>query len=101
MLIEITNYYALPGRTEDVLAQRRRATAIRLALGLPPGQTFRKLESDGPDVRWECVFATRTDFEHDKAVRASSELFAKARRDMHMLVERFERHVQESVESLE
>ena len=44
MLIEITNYYALPGRTEDVLAQRRRATAIRLALGLPPGQTFRKLE---------------------------------------------------------
>jgi hypothetical protein len=34
-------------------------------------------------------------------VRASSELFAKARRDMHLLVERFERHVQESVENLE
>jgi len=99
MLIEITNYYALSGRTEDVLAQRRKATAIRLALGLPPGQTFQKLEGDGPDVRWECAFATRADFEHDMAVRASSELFVKARQDMHLLVQRFERHVQEHVES--
>ena len=100
MLIEITNYFALPGRAEDVLAQRRKATAIRLALGLPPGQTFQKLEGDGPEVRWECAYATRTDLERDMAVRASSELFVKARQDMHLLVQRFERHVQKHVESL-
>jgi hypothetical protein len=34
------------------------------------------------------------------AVRASSELFVKARQDMHLLVQRFERHVQKNVESL-
>jgi hypothetical protein len=59
MLIEITNYYAQPGRADAVLEQRRRTTALRVWLGLPAGRIFRKLGGDGPDVRWECAFASR------------------------------------------
>ncbi len=100
MLIEITNYYALPERADEVLAQRRRATAVRLALGLAPGQTFRKIEGVGPDVRWECTFGSRADYEQDLVVRGASEEFTRARQAMHLLVERFERHLQESVDNL-
>src|SRR4051812_7075207 len=54
MIVETTNYYALPGKIEDVLSQRRHASAIRARLGLPAGRIFRKLEGPGPDLRWEC-----------------------------------------------
>ena len=95
MVIEITNYYALPGQVDAVLAQRRRASEIRKRLGLPSGRIFTKLEGPGPDVRWECVFDTRADYEQDLAVRHSSEEFSEARRNMHTLLERFERNLQE------
>ena len=95
MVIEITNYYALPGGAEAVLAQRRRASEIRARLGLPPGRIFRKLEGAGPDVRWECAFDSRADYERDLAARGASEDFARARQEMHTLLERFERHLQE------
>lgn len=97
MLIEITNYYARQGNAEAVLAQRRRATAIREQLGLAPGRTFVKLEGAGPDVRWECEFRSRADFERDMTARAASSEFAAARQAMHALVERFERHLQQEV----
>ncbi len=95
MVIEITNYYALPGQVDAVLAQRRRASEIRARLGLPGGRIFTKLDGPGPDVRWECVFDTREDYEQDLAVRHSSEEFSEARRNMHTLLERFERNLQE------
>ncbi|VTU39980.1 hypothetical protein H4CHR_04888 [Variovorax sp. PBS-H4] len=98
MVIEITNYYALPGSVEAVLAQRRLATEIRAQLGLPPGRIFRKLEGAGPDVRWECVFDSREDYERDMAARGASGEFARARQEMHTLLERFERHLQEEAE---
>ena len=97
MLIEITNYYAQAGRADAVLEQRRRATALRVRLGLPAGRTFRKLEGDGPDVRWECVFATRADYESDMAARTAAPDFTAAREAMRALVDRFERHLQEEV----
>jgi hypothetical protein len=100
MLIEITNYFALPGLAEAVLAQRRHATAVRVSLGLPPGSTFRRIEEAGPDVRWECAFNTREDYERDLAVRGASDEFARARKSMHLLVARFERHLQERVDEL-
>ena len=101
MVIEITNYYALPGRAEAVLAQRRRATAVRLKLGLPAGRTFCKLEGAGPDVRWECTFDSRAAYEADLAMRGASDEFVQARQAMHSLVERFERHLQEGVDAVE
>lgn len=98
MIVEITHYYARPGQTEAVLAQRRLATALRLRLGLPPGRIFRKLEGAGPDVRWECAFATRADYERDMDARAASTEFAAIRLAMHALLERFERHLQQAVD---
>lgn len=100
MIVEITNYYARPGMEGQVLAQRRRATTIRVALGLPPGRIFKRLEGEGPDVRWECAFATRDDYERDRAARAASAEFEAAKTAMHGLVARFERHVQRLVEDV-
>jgi hypothetical protein len=94
MIVEITNYYALPGRADAVLAQRRHASAIRTRLGLPAGRIFTKLEGPGPDVRWECVFETPSAYEADMAARAACDEFAVARQAMHLLLERFERHIE-------
>lgn len=98
MVIEITNYYALPGHADAVLAQRRRASEIRARLGLPAGRIFRKLEGAGPDVRWECAFDSRADYERDLAARGASEEFTRARQDMHTLLERFERNLQQEAQ---
>ena len=59
--------------------------------------SFRKLEGDGPDVRWECSFASRADNHSDMAARAAAPECAAARTAMHALLERFERHLQEEV----
>lgn len=98
MIVEITNYYARPGQVDAVLQQREHATAIRASLGLPPGRTFRKLEGAGPDVRWECDFASRDDYNRDMAIRAASTEFGSARQAMHGFLERFERHLQERID---
>lgn len=98
MLIEITNYYALPGQADAVLAQRRLVSEIRTRLGLPAGRIFIKLEGAGPDVRWECTFDSRADYESDLAARGASEDFTCARQDMHKLLERFERHLQQEAQ---
>lgn len=98
MIVEATNYFARDGQAQAVLEQRRKATAIRLELGLEPGRTLVRIEGNGPDVRWECDFASREAFEADMATRAGSPAFADARKAMHALLERFERHVYEGAE---
>jgi hypothetical protein len=100
MIVESTHYWARAGQLEAVLAQRRRATALRLRLGLAPGRMHRRREGDGPDVRWECEFPSEDEYRRDLAVRAASPEFAATRQAMHALLERFERHVEESVEDL-
>ncbi|WP_342723495.1 hypothetical protein AAFG07_30705 [Bradyrhizobium sp. B097] len=94
-IVEATNYFAKDGHGPAVLQQRRSATAIRCALGLDPGEIFVLREGNGPDVRWECRFPSRKAYEADLAARAGSEAFAEARRTMHTLLERFERHIYE------
>jgi hypothetical protein len=94
MIVEITNYYARPGEAAAVLAQRRRTSELRTRLGLPAGRIFSKVEGSGPDVRWECTFASRADYDRDMAARAASPEFAAARESMHLLLDRFERHLQ-------
>lgn len=93
MIIEATNYYAKDGQAEAVLEQRRRATEIRRRLGLEPGRIFVKLEGSGPDVRWECAFELAEAYEADRAARAASDEFEAIRKQMHTLLDRFERHV--------
>jgi hypothetical protein len=96
MIVEVTNYFAKPGHVAEVLVHRRRGSALRKDLGLPAGKIFVKLSGDGPDVRWECAFATMAEFEADMAARAKSPEFGNQRKQMSGLLERFERHVQES-----
>ena len=96
MIVEVTNYYAKPGTVDEVLVHRRRGSALREQLGLPAGKIFIKLSGDGPDVRWECSFATMTEFDADMAARAKSPEFGIQRQQMGGLLERFERHVQKS-----
>jgi hypothetical protein len=99
MIVEVTNYYALAGQADAVLAQRRSASALRVRLGLPAGRIFRKLEGAGPDVRWECAFPTRADYDLDMAARVASAEFAATRQTMLTLLERFERHLQEDADA--
>lgn len=95
MILEATNYFAREGQAGAVLEQRRKATEIRCELGLDPGRILIRLEGTGPDVRWECSFASREAYEADMAARGGSQAFANARKAMHTLIERFERHVYE------
>ena len=95
MLVEVTNYYALEGLAAAVLLQRRAVTNVRVRLGLSEGRILSKVEGPGPDVRWECEFPTRSDFDRDMAVRASSSEFQAARASMSSLLLRFERHLED------
>jgi dipeptidyl aminopeptidase/acylaminoacyl peptidase len=94
MYVERTRYFAKPGRAEDVLAARRRASRIRLEIGLPEGAIFVKTgEGDGPDVEWECAFPDLDSQRRDYEARGASVAFARVREDMGALLHRFERHV--------
>jgi dienelactone hydrolase len=96
MIVERTHYFAKPGRAADVLATRRRACAVRLALGLSAGAIALKADptADGPDVAWNCRFADKSEHDADLAARAASPDFAEVRRVMTGLIERFERLVE-------
>lgn len=95
MYIERTNYYARPGQRDAVLRTRREASEVRRTLGLRHGTIFVKSDpaADGPDVQWECPFATAEDNDADMAARAASPDFEAVRARMGGLVERFERHL--------
>ncbi len=93
MIVEATNYYAKPGMAEAVLDMRRRGTRVRVELGLKPGRIFVKAGGDGPDVRWECEFASREELDADLFARGASAAFAEQRQMMGALIDRFERHI--------
>ncbi|GAA2839860.1 hypothetical protein EDC40_11588 [Aminobacter aminovorans] len=95
MIVEATNYFAREDQADEVLKQRRKATEIRRQLGLDPGRILVRTEGNGPDIRWECGFASREAYDADRAARAASPDFEAARKQMHTLLERFERHVYE------
>jgi carboxymethylenebutenolidase len=100
MIIERTNYYSKPGQAEAVLAARQAACAVRRAIGLPVGTIRVKDGGDGPDVTWECAFATRQAQAADLAARAASAAFEAARATMRGLIDRFERLVEQSETAL-
>lgn len=96
MIIERTHYYAKPARADEVLAIRRRASAVRLAIGLPSGRIFSSLPGPGhgtPDVSWECTFHDAAEQEADMAARAASAEFEAVRAAMKAAIDHFERHV--------
>ena len=95
MLVERTHYYAKPGRAAEVLATRRRASEIRVALGLQHGRILAKADprSPGPDVTWECAFPDSVAQTADLAARGRSAEFEAVRARMTALIDRFERLV--------
>lgn len=94
MIIETTNYFARAGMQEQVLQQRRRASAIRCDLNLPVGRISIRREGNGPDVRWEMTFRNEREYEADREARAASPAFEENRKAMHDLLDRFERFVE-------
>jgi hypothetical protein len=94
MYIERTSYWAKPGKAAAVLEVRRRASQIRVRLGLPAGTIFVKVSktSEGPDVQWECRFDSLEEHTHDLTIRDTSPDFQRIREEMRGLIERFERH---------
>ncbi|MHA1566386.1 MAG: alpha/beta hydrolase family protein [Alphaproteobacteria bacterium] len=95
MFIERTNYFAKPGRVEDVRRIRVLASEVRVKLGLAAGTIYVKTDpdGDGPDVTWECPFATLEDNAKDMAARAGSADFEDVRVTMGEASAKFERHL--------
>jgi dipeptidyl aminopeptidase/acylaminoacyl peptidase len=101
MIVERTHYYAKPGAADAVLATRRAACAVRRKLGLPVGAVSVKSGGDGPDVSWECAFATEAAHAADFAAREASSEFAAVRERMRGLISRFQRLVERGENALE
>jgi hypothetical protein len=96
MIVERTQYFAKQGLAAEVLDLRRKASAVRLSIGLPAGEIFVKHPSgDGsePDVAWQCTFADAAAREADLAARAASAAFENIRVQMRKQLVRFERQV--------
>lgn len=99
MIIERTHYYAKPDQKNTVLALRRRACDVRVAIGLAAGTIRVKADgsADGPDVAWECAFPGKAAHQADLDARAASADFEAVRADMRGVIERFERLFEERV----
>jgi carboxymethylenebutenolidase len=100
MIIERTEYWARTGHADSVLETRRRANAVRLAMGLQAGTIRLGIEGGGPDVTWQCAFADRQSHTQDQEARDRSPAFAKVREEMGRHVTRFERIVERQAESV-
>ena len=95
-IVERTHYYAKPGLAAEVFDLRRKASAVRLSIGLPAGEIFVKHPGgDGsePDVAWQCNFADVAARDADLAARAATAEFESVRMQMRKLYARFERQV--------
>ena len=99
MIIERTHYYAKPNQKESVLALRRRACEVRVAIGLPAGTIRVKADAsaDGPDVAWECAFPSKQAHQADLDASAASPDFEAVRAGMRDAIDRFERLFEERV----
>ncbi len=99
MITERTHYFARPGQADSVLAARRAACDVRLAIGLHAGTIHVKADpgADGPEVSWSCAFADKAAHAADLAARAASPAFEAVRARMRGLIQRFERLIEASV----
>lgn len=93
MVVSFNFYYGRPGVADQVLAQRLRASDVRVRIGLPYGRVMsRTLGGDElPDVIWEQEFAEVGGHHADMATRAASPAFEAIRAGMRPLLRRFER----------
>ena len=93
MIVERTCYLPMPGRLEEVLATRRRASKVRVAAGLRAGTITIGETARGPMVFWEGRFATTAEHKADLEARAASAEFEACRADMRELISEFDRQI--------
>lgn len=97
MIVERTCYLPKPGKVAEVLATRRRASAVRVAEGLPAGTIFEGDIDGTPWIFWEAQFASVAEHDADLAMRDRSEAFAAVRAEMRTLIAHFDRVVMRPV----
>lgn len=95
MLTERTTYVPKSGQFDAVLATRRRACAVRRAIGLRPGRiTIETDRAEGPAcIQWQCDFPDDATWAADLDARAASAEFEAVRATMRELIDRFDRQV--------
>lgn len=93
MITERTVYFPKPGKLDDVLKTRRRASEIRRNIGLRAGEISIEYDEDGTPVRvqWQCSFVDDEAHASDLSARADSEAFKSIRSTMTGLIDNFER----------
>ena len=88
------NYWALPGKAEEVFQWRIHASDVRERLGLPRGQVLRRQGNSEilPDVIWKMEYQSEAERLADTKVTDVPE-FREVQRHMNTLIRRFERIV--------
>ena len=94
VIVERTEYWALPGKEADVLIHRKHASAVRESMGLIPGTIRTHREGTGPTVSWQATFPDEAAHAADQRARNQSEAFGAVRDHMNTLISRFERIVE-------
>lgn len=101
-ITETTQYWGHAGKARDVLETRIKASRVRLELGLDAGIIRVKSgDGSGPDVSWSLSFADKVEHNADLAARAASPEFTAVRAQMDALTQRFERLIEQAVETPE
>lgn len=91
-IVEQTEYWALPGKADEVYQWRIHACGVRETLGLPRGRVLRR-QGDSetlPDVLWQIEYPDDAARARDLKVRDAPECRA-VRDHMNTLIRRFER----------
>ena len=97
-ITETTQYWALEGKSEAVLATRIEVSRARIRIGLEPGVIrVRVGEGDGPDVTWAATFASEEDHATDVKMRVTSSDFSALRDRMMGITARFDRLLEREV----
>jgi hypothetical protein len=91
-IVEQTQYWALPGQSEEVFLWRVHACNVGEKLGLPRGRVLRRqgISEELPDVMWEVEYPDADVRDRDLKSRDDSE-FQNVRQHMDTLTRRFER----------
>jgi hypothetical protein len=88
------NYWALPGKVEEVYQWRMHASDVRATLGLPRGQVLRRqgISDAVPDVIWQMEYLNEAERTNDVTV-SNAGGFQEVVNHMRTLLRRFETNV--------
>lgn len=95
MITERTVYLPKPGKFDEVLATRHRASEIRRGIGLRAGEISIESDAGGALLRvhWQCAFADDAAHKADLEARDQSVEFTAIRATMSGLIDQFDRQL--------